>query len=283
MGRGIGAGQALPATCGPVRRGAIRPLVLALALLAAALGSGMGPVAAQGVRMVVEDPENLALNLRAGPGIDYPVIRLLTNGTRVAVLELAENWAHVRDVAAGTEGWAWYHNLIWDGARAVPVQIFHPESDGLNIRNGPGTGFRLLTRLPNGARAEGFEQRGNWVWLRRPEGTPLGWAYVAYLHEVGASAPAPAPVPAPAPPPAAGLPGLPPLPVAPSLPPASALPATAPGAGPRAIRVQPPAAVRGWTPPAGGAPPAPSAPAPALLPPSLLFPQQPAPVARPVP
>ncbi|MCC5985424.1 MAG: SH3 domain-containing protein, partial [Rhodobacteraceae bacterium] len=206
MALGGGAGKALREAVGRAiqraLRGAVRPQVLAVAVALGALGSGLGPVAAQGVRMVVEDPENLALNLRAGPGIDYPVIRLLTNGTRVAVLELAENWAYVRDPAAGTEGWgtegwAWYHNLIWDGARAVPVQIFHPESDGLNIRNGPGTGFRLLTRLPNGTRAAAFEQRGNWVWLRRPEGTPLGWAHVAYLHETPAPAPAPAPAPGP--------------------------------------------------------------------------------------
>ncbi|WP_284486385.1 SH3 domain-containing protein [Sedimentitalea xiamensis] len=62
--------------------------------------------------------------------------------------------------------------------------------DYLNIRSGPGTGYRVLARAPNGAvfRNLGCRGTGNdrWCHLETPDGTVTGWAAGRFLSESGA-------------------------------------------------------------------------------------------------
>jgi uncharacterized protein YgiM (DUF1202 family) len=62
------------------------------------------PAGAAGTLAVVPTNDG-ALNLRTGPGTEFDVIRRLSTGERVRVLETVGNWHRVRH-PSGDEGWA---------------------------------------------------------------------------------------------------------------------------------------------------------------------------------
>lgn len=181
-----------------------------LALLVAALP---GLVSAQAPQLVVDDPNDSTLNLRAGPGTGHPVILRMPNGTVATLLDQQGDWARIRH-ESGQEGWAYYHYLI-DERPGQPAAMIvqNPRRDDLNTRAGPGTNYRVLSSLRNGTAVLVFARRGDWVWLRMSDGRSLGWAYEPFLIPAPERAPMP-----PAAPPAVAAPQ----------PPAAAPPASPP-------------------------------------------------------
>jgi hypothetical protein len=75
---------------------------------------------------------------------------------------------------------------------------------GLNNRSGPGTKYRVLRLLPNGARATTTKRSGSWYRLDLESGGS-GWSYYRYLCKVSSSSPSPSPTPSPTPSPSPGF------------------------------------------------------------------------------
>jgi len=50
-------------------------------------------------------------------------------------------------------------------------------ASALNVRSGPGTTFRVLSKLPRGAKVEIVEKHKDWAWVNPAR----GWAHTAYL------------------------------------------------------------------------------------------------------
>jgi uncharacterized protein YraI len=120
-------------------------------------------------------------NLRAGPGLDYPILAVMPAGGTVALTGAeAEGWYAV--VFADLPGWVYGEGLIL-GERA-----FAPEATvvaSLNMRAAPGLDADILTLLGEGARValigDPVEADGHtWVAI---EGAAAiaGWVAVEYL------------------------------------------------------------------------------------------------------
>jgi len=75
----------------------------------------------------VADPQDPALNLRAGPGTGHDIILKMPNGSRAMVLADEGNWRYVRH-DSGTHGWAWSPALV--AAAPTPPPAF-PVGAGL--------------------------------------------------------------------------------------------------------------------------------------------------------
>jgi uncharacterized protein YraI len=191
-------------------------LMAALALLLAAI---MATAPAMARQLVVDDPNDTTLNLRAGPGTGHRIIIRMPNGTTATLLEMQGDWARIRH-ESGQTGWAYYHYLI-DERPGQPAAMIvqNPRRDDLNTRAGPGTNYRVLNRVRNGTAVLVFARRGEWVWLRVSDGRSLGWAYEPFLI------PAPERAPRPPAPPVAATPL---APVPPTAPPVAELPAAHP-------------------------------------------------------
>lgn len=151
------------------------------AILAVLVAAFPGVTGAQAQQLVIDDPNDRTLNLRAGPGTGYQIIMAMPNGTVAMLLGQQGNWAHIRH-ESGQTGWAYYHYMI-DERPGQPAAMIvqNPRGDDLNIRAGPGTDYRVLTVLNNGTTVQVFAQRGDWVWLRMSDGRSLGWAYGPFL------------------------------------------------------------------------------------------------------
>ncbi len=191
---------------------AVCGLLILVALLA---GSGSVPAAAQGGSTGTAISN---LNVRTGPGEEYPVQTVISRRTAVNIEARNEwgNWVLV-STPDGVRGWVAARYLIlpqtFDVA-AVPVaggdpvstvaQGSAPASGGavlpaapaasggtpnawlaseLNMRTGPELTFPTITRLPGGTALvlEGRNQNGLWALVHTADGLYRGWVAANFL------------------------------------------------------------------------------------------------------
>lgn len=119
-----------------------------------------------------------ALNLRAGPGLDYKVLAVLSQGQELTLLELSQDarWYQVR-LGHGSEGWVYsrYVLPLEEGNARVLL-------DGLNLRAGPGFTYRAIKKLSKGQEVTvtGRSLQSDWLLIRLSSGI-AGWVYYPYI------------------------------------------------------------------------------------------------------
>ena len=176
--------------------------------------SGIHPVEAQGGADATVIPDQL--NLRSGPGTEYSLVAKLARGTALTLLgrdDVPANglWLYAR-TGEGVEGWALSDYLdvrpdldletlpirpaqaatateAQSPAAESPAGGF-PEGTGIpaqtsaavNLRVGPGTGYRVITTLSAGLAvlARGRDAAAQWVFVT--VNGQDGWVYVTYLR-----------------------------------------------------------------------------------------------------
>lgn len=129
------------------------------------------------------------LNLRLGPGIDWPVLQELAQGECAILATSADPIDGWRQVSvAGETGWVSSNFIAMRNGgigpadpipRVVCVQGLAP-GDTLNVRTGPGIEFDIVAELVEGqcGTTQGDAQDG-WIALGRD--TLLGWAFADFL------------------------------------------------------------------------------------------------------
>ncbi|MBP8973959.1 MAG: SH3 domain-containing protein [Anaerolineae bacterium] len=186
-------------------------LLLALAALALLAGAaGLSPARAQTGPDATVFPDQLYM--RSGPGTEYAIVATLVRGAALTLLardEVPANglWLYSRS-ADGAEGWLLsdYLEIRPDlNLDALPVRPAEgeptapeappagggfPEGTGIpaqtaaevNLRVGPGTGYRVISTLAVGtaALAKGRDESLEWVFLS--VNGQDGWVYVGYLR-----------------------------------------------------------------------------------------------------
>ncbi|GIV81199.1 MAG: hypothetical protein KatS3mg051_0553 [Anaerolineae bacterium] len=197
-------------------------LVLLICVAIALPLSGTDIVGAQGGADATVIPDQL--NLRSGPGTEYSVVVKLGRGTALTLLgreDVPANglWLYAR-TAEGVEGWALsdYLDVRGDfdlaalpilpatGAPAVenpspapdsasqPPAGGFPEGTGIpaqtaanvNLRVGPGTGYRVITTLSAGMAALARGRDGSAQWVFVTVNGQDGWVYAGYVRLLSA-------------------------------------------------------------------------------------------------
>jgi uncharacterized protein YgiM (DUF1202 family) len=148
--------------------------LVATALLISAAFSPAPALAAVGDDYVVN---TAVLNLRTGPGFNYPVLRLLNQGQQVRLLKNSEDgiWSQIR-LADGKEGWA-YSTYLSPTSQDKPDTAYVLISR-LNLRVGPGVTYRVLQTLDLGTELKvmGRNLVSDWLLVEMVDGTE-GWVY----------------------------------------------------------------------------------------------------------
>lgn len=177
---------------------AAAPLLVALAASAALARPGNFKVSSTN-----------GLNVRSGPGSGYRVLGSLPRGAAVkTVAEQGEwrkisyrgrtAWVHARYLkpagAAGSERPAetapatsrdGTGGNVVDALEGRPSRKYAGNLDPgskLNLRSGPGTGNRVVGKIPGGTPLEVLERNGEWAKVRTPDGQ-TGWVHEDYLTD----------------------------------------------------------------------------------------------------
>ena len=114
---------------------------------------------------------NTALNLRTGPGLNYPILLTMPQGAPVTVLSTSGDWSKV--TYNGTSGYAF--SLYLDSASSTIYAV----TNRVNLRTGPGTGYEIILKIPSGAIVTVQSITNNWAKLTYLGKT--GYSYGSYL------------------------------------------------------------------------------------------------------
>ncbi|WP_195939664.1 SH3 domain-containing protein [Romboutsia sp. 1001713B170131_170501_G6] len=128
------------------------------------------------------------LNVRSGPSTSHAVIFSVKKNEKVSIEEQRDGWYKIK-TNTGNTGWASStyislsnnesnDNPSSDNQRRVTIE-------GLNMRNGAGTSYRVITKLKNGTILELISENNGWSKVKH-DGR-IGYVYSEYLEEVSDS------------------------------------------------------------------------------------------------
>ncbi|TXL74420.1 peptide-binding protein [Vineibacter terrae] len=106
------------------------------------------------------------VNLRSGPGTQYPAEWIVSNGYPLKVVGERGKWLEVRDFE-NDGGWI-YRPLT------ASTPYFIVNAKVANLRSQPTTRSRILAKLAYGDLLKTLERKSNWVKVQR-EGGLRGW------------------------------------------------------------------------------------------------------------
>jgi D-alanyl-D-alanine carboxypeptidase len=171
------------------RRLSRRTVLGGLVALGAAAVAGRSIGSASAAAQVNTARATSDLNLRAGPGTNYSVLRIIPNGGQVRINGRIQNG--FQDVTYdGTSGWAHNDFLKPLGAGTPPPGPagWGHTTTAVNFRSGPGTNHKVLRVLGAGAPVQLLGQQQNGFVYASHEGLS-GWVHGDYVVVDGDPAP----------------------------------------------------------------------------------------------
>ena len=101
----------------------------------------------------------IGLNVRSGAGTTYKIVKTLADKTKVTVYEMTNGWARI-----GNNQWVSATYLTEKAPTVVTTTktMYVNATDGLNVRSGAGTQYRILRALTNGTKVTVYEEKNGW-------------------------------------------------------------------------------------------------------------------------
>ena len=129
------------------------------------------------------------LNVRQGPGTNYPIIAKVHSGEAYPLLQEQDEWCKIK-VKENQEGWlfAKYVSLkeVVSGEEIVKEQITQQiiikqtSAGRLNVRGGPGTNYPIITKVHSGEAYPLLQEQGEWYKINIGE-DQQGWVFTSYV------------------------------------------------------------------------------------------------------
>ncbi len=131
------------------------------------------------------------VNIRVGPGLTYPVLKTVRQGTRASIIGLSPdaNWYLVEIDGMSQLGWIREDLTVLVGnlnnvkritaAELAMLPVAIVDTPKLNVRTGPGLGYRLVTTIPEGTWVQiiGVNARADWYQVKMRGVTGQTWVY----------------------------------------------------------------------------------------------------------
>ncbi len=120
-------------------------------------------------RMVSVSGEDV--NLRSGPGTQYPIKWKYGSGLPLQVIKEQGDWVMVEDFEKDS-GWL-HKNLVSDTGYMV-VKVNKDKNQKINIRSGPGTKYKIVGKAYYGVVFKTIKQEKGWAQVKHESGI-TGW------------------------------------------------------------------------------------------------------------
>ncbi len=113
------------------------------------------------------------VNVRSGPGTNFPVSMELFQGYPLKVLETKGDWLKISDFE-NDSGWI-YAPLVTPGSTVITNG-----KKSVNMRSEPNTSASIVATVDRGVVLAKLSTQGKWVKVRHSQGT-TGWIYSPLL------------------------------------------------------------------------------------------------------
>ena len=120
-----------------------------------------------GAQLVSVKKDNV--NVRSGPGTNFPVSMELFQGYPLKVLETKGDWLKISDFE-NDSGWI-YAPLVTPGSTVITNG-----KKSINMRSKPNTTASIVATVDRGVVLTKLSTQGKWVKVRHSQGT-IGWIY----------------------------------------------------------------------------------------------------------
>ena len=108
------------------------------------------------------------VNVRSGPGTSHEILWSAGKYYPVDIMSQSGNWYRIRDFEGDT-GWI-YGSLL----KQIPAVIV--KGTIVNVREGPGTGFRVLFQAEKGVSFKLLNREQHWLKVEHADGE-VGWIH----------------------------------------------------------------------------------------------------------
>ncbi len=113
------------------------------------------------------------VNVRTGPGTNFPVYMELFQGYPLKVVEKKGDWLKVSDFE-NDSGWI-FSSLVTPGTTVIVNA-----KKTINMRSKPNTSAQIVATVDRGVVLTKLSTQGKWVKVRHSQGT-VGWIYSPLL------------------------------------------------------------------------------------------------------
>lgn len=126
------------------------------------------------------------VRLRAGPGMNYRVITTLPKGIKVNVVERESDWLKVESKQGNKPGYiSEKYARPLETEQVAQAKTATPSVAGayrtlrdVELRDGPGTKFKVVTTLPAGIKINVVRAEGDWLRVESKKGGKPGYVEV---------------------------------------------------------------------------------------------------------
>jgi uncharacterized protein YgiM (DUF1202 family) len=116
------------------------------------------------------------VNVRTGPGTQYPIITTVKKGTRVNVLVQENDWVQVVSRFGRPPGYIHERYVRPVEERAVSnAGSSYLTTQDTAVRQGPGPGYKVVAQIPRGTRVRVVGSEGEWFRVESKHGKPPGF------------------------------------------------------------------------------------------------------------
>ncbi len=137
----------------------ILPLILVISFLVTPAFAKMGSINGDKVQ------------LRSGPGTKYSVKWEYGNGFPLKILSRKGNWIKVKDFENDS---GWVYKKYVNSTPHMIVKVNKGKKKKINLRSGPGTGYKVVGKAYYGVVFETLDQKKGWAKIRHESGL-TGW------------------------------------------------------------------------------------------------------------
>jgi uncharacterized protein YraI len=121
------------------------------------------------------------VSLRSGPGMGYPVVTTLPKGIKINVVDRQGYWLKVESKQGGVPGYIDEQFAAPEGTaennptdRPPPKGIYRTLVD-VDLRQGPGSTYPIVARLPSGIKVHVVRAEGDWLRVESKHGAKPGY------------------------------------------------------------------------------------------------------------
>ena len=93
---------------------------------------------------------------------DDNIIAQLSNGTRLTVLEEGKNWTRVKVVSSGLTGYVVSSMISYGSTPSDTKTVVQPKGLYVNLRSGPDYSYKVVCRMPTGAKITVISKGEQW-------------------------------------------------------------------------------------------------------------------------